>query len=384
LSNNNSTQSNETLGLVLIRTGIQPVNSIANRVSKLEVIQICRGLAALVVVMHHITASANFYSGTNIFNGLFNVGWNGVDFFFVLSGFIITHAHYKDLGNKEKLGNYVIKRLTRIYPTYWCFLAMSAIFLIVSNSIGLMSVGYLLKCFFLIPQSVPTILGVSWSLCFEIIFYLIFAVYITSGIKGFIIGLAIHLLLILLFQYNPELFKSLPIFSTFANNFNLEFIIGCLTSIIFLKTKFESITRQKYYFLICGLLLFFFSWYLSITTEEFDKSSFNSRVFYGIASGLIILGAAFIPKVKRSFLSSYLLKVGDASYVLYLVHPLILALSFKSFIAIVGKMGISIDSYNVYAFCGIVLMACILFSLLFHSFVERPLIIKLNKILIKR
>jgi hypothetical protein len=45
-------------------------------------------------------------------------GFLGVDFFFVLSGFIILNAHADDPATGRALESYVFKRLNRIYVPY--------------------------------------------------------------------------------------------------------------------------------------------------------------------------------------------------------------------------------------------------------------------------
>ena len=70
----------------------------------LESIQVARGLAALAVVFYHASLLFTQKAGLNIFSGIGKYGYMGVPFFFVLSGFIIGFAHYKDIGKKEKLG----------------------------------------------------------------------------------------------------------------------------------------------------------------------------------------------------------------------------------------------------------------------------------------
>ncbi|NBQ54213.1 MAG: acyltransferase, partial [Proteobacteria bacterium] len=49
----------------------------------------------------------------------------GVDFFFVLSGFIILHAHMDDIGRPARLGRYLWRRAVRVYPIYWICLTLS-------------------------------------------------------------------------------------------------------------------------------------------------------------------------------------------------------------------------------------------------------------------
>ena len=63
---------------------------------KLESIEAGRGVAATAVVLHHASASANAFSGQGpqVLTSIFDLGYLGVDFFFVLSGFIIYYSSY--------------------------------------------------------------------------------------------------------------------------------------------------------------------------------------------------------------------------------------------------------------------------------------------------
>src|SRR5450432_2723557 len=73
---------------------------------KLPYLQISRAIAALIVVVHHVSGAGTFYLNFNPLGGVFMVGWNGVDFFFVLSGFIIYYIHSKDLGKRAEWKRY--------------------------------------------------------------------------------------------------------------------------------------------------------------------------------------------------------------------------------------------------------------------------------------
>ena len=60
---------------------------------KLHLIQIFRGIAAMSVVIYHLGRSAEAYFHVKLLGDFFSFGYMGVDFFFVLSGFIITYVH---------------------------------------------------------------------------------------------------------------------------------------------------------------------------------------------------------------------------------------------------------------------------------------------------
>ena len=57
------------------------------------------------------------------FEDVAQFGYLGVPYFFVLSGFIIAFAHWKDLGKLESLPNYGYRRIVRLYPIYILYLA---------------------------------------------------------------------------------------------------------------------------------------------------------------------------------------------------------------------------------------------------------------------
>ena len=79
-----------------------------------------RGAAALMVVWYHVFEGYAFAEGTNGVEGgglinVFNHGYLAVDFFFMLSGFVISYA-YDDRWNKMSMGDFFKRRLVRLHP----------------------------------------------------------------------------------------------------------------------------------------------------------------------------------------------------------------------------------------------------------------------------
>ena len=59
-----------------------------------------------------------------IADALGNVGWVGVDIFFVLSGFLISGLLFREWQQRYEvsLGRFLLRRGLKIYPSFWFFL----------------------------------------------------------------------------------------------------------------------------------------------------------------------------------------------------------------------------------------------------------------------
>ncbi len=72
-----------------------------------------RGICALLVVLHHIEIHGWLY-----WQPLVRNGWLFVDFFFVLSGFVIAHAYGEKLVDGPRIKDFVLRRLGRLWPLH--------------------------------------------------------------------------------------------------------------------------------------------------------------------------------------------------------------------------------------------------------------------------
>ena len=88
-----------------------------------------RFVAAMAVVLFHSGGPGLTHSGalpTPLVNLLGN-GYLGVPFFFVLSGFILTHVYQGRLATGDQTRRYTVARLARVYPVYLLALVLTAI-----------------------------------------------------------------------------------------------------------------------------------------------------------------------------------------------------------------------------------------------------------------
>jgi len=143
-----------------------------------------RGFAVLMVFMVHFQALLGHLAADHAwvwsaFGFLGDIGNTGVDFFFVLSGFLVYGALLKRKG--ASTFKFILRRIERIYPTFLVvftiYLALSACFRTENKIHGPASsaVIYIIQNLLLLPGifSIRPIITVAWSLSYEFFFYLL-------------------------------------------------------------------------------------------------------------------------------------------------------------------------------------------------------------------
>ena len=195
----------------------------AHASTKLPGIEAARGIAAVLVVLYHAARHLKANLGFMPMHGVMQFGHAGVDFFFVLSGFIIMFVHHKDLGQPSRLANYFQRRFTRIYPFFWCSLLVGALLAAASHSGKPMSGTSILYAMTLLPNRED--LGVAWTLQYEILFYLIFAIAILNLRAGAVI-VAAWICLVAYAWILPSATSSNLLVERLASPFNIEFFFG--------------------------------------------------------------------------------------------------------------------------------------------------------------
>lgn len=162
-----------------------------------ELLDGLRGVAALLVVFYHIFEGLSFAAGGTLITTI-NHGYLAVDFFFILSGFVIGYAYDDRLGKTMSLGNFFKRRLIRLHPMIVMGAVIGAITFCIQGSVQWdgtkiatsMVMLALLCAMFFIP-AVPGVRyevrgngemfplnGPSWSLFFEYIGNILYALFI--------------------------------------------------------------------------------------------------------------------------------------------------------------------------------------------------------------
>src|ERR1700676_347124 len=155
----------------------------ADRRDRVLLLQVGRGLAALGVAISHarLGTSAFVEPIPDWLMTTLAKGFLGVDFVFVLSGFIILNSHFDDETSLRALKSYVLKRVSRIYVPYLpvCAIVISSYLLFPSLRQANRDWGWMTSIF-LVPSNNPPALGAAWTLVHEMLFYGIFVLFFFS------------------------------------------------------------------------------------------------------------------------------------------------------------------------------------------------------------
>jgi exopolysaccharide production protein ExoZ len=332
-----------------------------HRPPKFESLQAGRGLAALMVVLYHtegILSLSKYWHGTTHF---FHFGAAGVDFFFVLSGIVILHAHRKDIGNPAKFQDYYWKRVRRIYPIYWVVLLSILPVYFFSSSLGSgfeRTPSTIAEALFLLPiVRVETIIPVAWTLCHEVMFYLVFSVLFwrrTAGVA--LMGIWMLASVWSLFQTPTN-----DVLAAYISPLHLLFGLGLIIAFIVRRSSMTGLPLAVIG--ICGFAILCY-------IEDIHRSSMPFlSIAFGLFAGMAAAGFMLYEKQRVLRVPVFLTFLGEASYSIYLIHYTTLSLSAK----IVHRLWL-LHPVPIWIPAGILLTVAVASGIALHVFVERPLL----------
>jgi exopolysaccharide production protein ExoZ len=300
---------------------------------KLPTIQILRGIAAALVVFHHLSGVVPTHIGHPSWfanNRLPLIGAAGVDIFFVISGFIMFYTTTQKSGRMDA-GVFLLKRTLRIYPLYWFW--TSVLLLVALSKLVPMNhthdIDFFVSSYLLIPAfnglTFHPFLDQGWTLSFEMLFYCIFSLSIwLSTRRSILIFLASSFvglsLLSLIFPQGSGIKYLL------SNTLIVEFLFGVALAKLFLLaphgTRRKPISTWVPVALVAlGVTLLLSTTLIHPTDDTWLTLSRWRFIFWGIPSALIVFGFA---SVNQKLTNPGLVLLGDASYSTYLAHVFLL------------------------------------------------------------
>ena len=354
--------------------------------SQIESLTVARGFFAWWVVGFHFKEWITVDGvSSQLFFQFLKSGYLGVDFFFVLSGFVIFRRYGSEFATLRgaEIRKFLLLRLARIYPLHFVilvFMLVDPIALLLFSKQGSVSgqypVGYFFQSIFLVQNwgwadplswNVP-----AWSISAELLAYLVFPVFAAliglDKTKSGVATLSIFGCLILgcatFFSLNGYGSIGESVVKTGAIRCLFEFCLGCCVANIIHKHQqrvFGNGNLIGWLSLLCAIFI--------IATALFTGLKNYSYIPLTVSAGILGIVMVFH---NNNRIPKWLLVIGNTSYSTYLCHWII-----KSWFIYLNIPKLLITSALIPIYCGVVMLA----SILLYRFVEIPAQKYLQKII---
>ncbi|MBN9351423.1 MAG: acyltransferase [Chitinophagaceae bacterium] len=298
-----------------------------------------RGVASIMVVMFHIM---EVFSGGDHTKQIINHGYLAVDFFFMLSGYVMAHA-YDDRWGRMTVKDFFKRRLVRLHPmilmgmtigAIWFYFGESSLFpKIADTPVWLLSLILLLGWFLIpIPVSMDPrgwdetypLNGPGWSLFFEYIANVLHALVIRRMSK-FILGICVFiaaLALVHLAVMSPD-GDVIGGWSLTSEQLQIGFtrlLFPYMAGMLLRRTiKVMEVKKMKT-FLFCSFLLIAALSFPRIGghANPWMNGIYESAVIILLFPAIVYLGA--VGEVTHPTAQKVYTFLGDISYPLYIIH----------------------------------------------------------------
>lgn len=280
-------------------------------------IDFLRGVAVILVLFRHHWVGID---------ALQNIGWTGVDLFFVLSGFLVSgllFAEFKKFGDIRPV-YFLIRRGFKIYPLFYASIFLTLIYLLLKKA----DLSILVPEIFFVQNYFPGFWVHHWSLAVEEHFYILLSVLIFLLVK---FGLLRFFVPIAIFVFG--LCLGLRILSNlyFPQNDNFaathlrvdSLFFGVFIS-YFYHFHFDGLKnfyhRFKYVLALVVPLPLIFAYVL--LENRFTRTAGFSILYLSFGALLILtlFSQRFVAALAKMPLYRQIAQVGFYSYSIYLFH----------------------------------------------------------------
>jgi exopolysaccharide production protein ExoZ len=346
----------------------------APTIRQIDGLQLLRAVAVLLVIWCHagqVLEESGSYPlpSLNVF---------GIDIFFVISGFILSLVVLRERRQPglQPMADFIKRRLLRIYPIYWVVALLMLARLALSHN--LFQSNYI-PAFLLLPSlhypSDRYIMGYSWTLDFEMFFYIVLGLTLLKTIKWAVP------FLIALFSISVALGAIVdirhPVLILASNPMLLEFVFGAALALLYAR-----IGQRR----IAGIVLTTIGVVASILLQihnppsvasglqmvMLDDGVFLRVATWGVCALVIVSGVVFwSPSMESAFGKAWVL-LGNASYSTYIVSALCLELTDRLFFKFVPPPIFPTGLRVVFEIS--LLLSTLLIGFGCYVFVEKPLL----------
>ncbi|MCX7088656.1 MAG: acyltransferase [Methylococcales bacterium] len=286
-----------------------------------------RAFAALWVLVYHMPQNRGI--GQFTWGSFINHGYLGVDIFFVLSGFILTHVYAErfltDGINLKLYKQFIIKRFARIYPLH---LFTFSVFVVIWGIGKFLNYTFGDPAGFSLQDAIYHLLlmhgwglsdhlswnRLSWSISAEWFAYLLvfpFAIYVLLRGNLKVLGIAVLLSWIIGFGYAFDYRGNIGLTHNAIPRIIFEFLAGVLCNRL---ARFPFIKRQGGGLFWLGLLGLIIITQVNPLFEFFTLPAIVCLIL-GLNNGSVLS--------DKLFGNAVAIFLGETSFSLYMTHPIV-------------------------------------------------------------
>ena len=312
---------------------------------------ILRGVAVIFVLGRHMAAPAADVSealkrGADLW---IQIGWIGVDLFFVLSGFLVSgllFTEYQRYGSVDVV-RFLVRRGFKIYPGFYFMILVTVLVLVIGRAFNTAMTAKLVAEVLYLQSYVPGIWNHTWSLAIEEHFYVLLAVGVYVAVAqgrrgserdpfGRLVRVAPFIVLAVTAGRMLTPYLSLYVFGTLPNPTHLRLetharidtlIVGVILSYLYHFQRavlIATVRRHRIVLTIVSMMLL-----MPPLLWPLDQSAVNPTV--GVLSiavgfaGILMVGLVPSQRARQRHvitrrLKSSLASIGFHSYSIYLWH----------------------------------------------------------------
>jgi peptidoglycan/LPS O-acetylase OafA/YrhL len=288
--------------------------------SKLENVQALRAVAAIMVLIGHGWGMTPYPLAQDFINSF---SYSGVDFFFVISGFIISKTvsdRQPFIGSPWRAAAaFFMSRAVRIFPAYWLVCAVTSAFAACGYFNLAMDHRPLWRILTL-STNVNWLVPQAWTLCYEMYFYVVvtlliglFPTRIFQAIAAWLAITAAAIIFLLIMKTANT--------RVYLDGRMLEFGLGAATFLT-IRSGTERLWQPA---IMVGVAWWALGAFLTRETWH-NTAPLLCVLAFGLPAALIIYGLVEAEKRQTIPSPKFLVSLGDVSYEIYLWHFLLIGL----------------------------------------------------------
>lgn len=318
----------------------------------------------MAVVGVHLQPQLVRIDAAGVGEPLFDSLHGGVDLFIIISGFV---AWLSTSGRQVSPVSFFFQRFWRVAPLYWATLSIIVAVLLVAPQLvqsGHFDFWFVLASYAFIPAVNPAtglmqpVLIPGWTVNYIIFFWVLFSIslFVPARRRLSVISLLICGCVMLQFlQPEPN-----TILAFYSSSIMLEFLLGIWICAWYQQSSAHPNVILSFLMLAAGLVL--------VVIGNKIWTDIPRVITLGLPACLILIAGLRLERAHDMPDSRFFRLLGDASFSLYLSHPIILS-AFGQFWR---KLDLG-DGASMVWFCLIAVAGCIVFALVLYWTIEIPL-----------